>query len=64
MVINIDYISRKHFNKSNIIQWVWLFRSYKYVNGFQMRIFGLHINIRENKATEKLIALWLRRKDK
>ena len=48
-------MSTKYYNKSNIIQWVWMFRKYKYVKGFVMRIFGVYINVRESNATEKLI---------
>ena len=55
MKINVSYMSTKYYNKSNIIQWVWMFRKYKYVKGFVMRIFGVYINVRESNATEKLI---------
>ena len=36
---------------------MWYFRTYKFVRGFMLRIFGVHINIRERNATEKLIRI-------
>lgn len=57
MKININYCSIKHYNKTNITQWMWMFKQYKYVNGFIVRIFGVYINIRESNATEKLIRI-------
>jgi hypothetical protein len=33
-----------------------MFKRYKYVKGFIMRIFGVYINVRESNATDKLIA--------
>lgn len=56
MKINISYISTKHYDRTNITQWVWMFKRYTYVKGFRMQIFGIYINVRENNATEKLIA--------
>jgi len=56
MKINISYISTKHYDRTNIMQWAWMFKKYKYVSGFIMRIFGVYINVREKNATEKLIA--------
>lgn len=56
MKIDISYISTKHYDRTNIIQWMWMFKRYKHVKGFIMRVFGICINVRENNATEKLIA--------
>lgn len=56
MKFNISYISTKHYDKTNIFQWLWMFKRYKNVKGFIMQIFGIYINVRENNATEKLIA--------
>ena len=53
--MKISYCSTKHYDKTNITQWVWMFKKYKNVKGFIMRIFGVYVNIRENNATEKLI---------
>ncbi len=58
MKINISYCSTKHYDKSNIMQWVWMFKKYKFVKGFIFRMFGIYINIREKNSTEKLIKLW------
>jgi len=57
MRININYISTRHYNKNNIMQWVWMFKPYTYVRGFIMRIFGVYINVRERRALEKLIEI-------
>lgn len=38
--------------------WFFHFRKYRYVKGFNGRIFGIYFNVRENNATEKLIAIW------
>jgi hypothetical protein len=56
MKINISYISTKYYDRTNITQWMWMFKRYKNVKGFIMRIFGIYFNVRENNATEKLIA--------
>lgn len=56
MKINIGHISTKHYDRTTILQWVWIFKRYKYVKGFIMRIFGIYINVCENNAFEKLIA--------
>lgn len=55
MKINSSYISTKNYDRTNIIQWVWMFRRYTYIKGFVMRIFGIYINVRENNAREKMI---------
>jgi hypothetical protein len=55
MKININYCSTKFYDKTNIAQWMWMFKKYKNVKGFIMRIFGIYFNVRENNATEKLI---------
>ncbi len=58
MKINVKYISTKHYDRTNISQWMWMFKKYTGVRGFIIRIFGVYINCRENNATEKLIAKW------
>ena len=55
MKVNISYISIKHYDTSNIMKWIWMFKPYKHVKGVIIRIFGIYINIRENNATQKLI---------
>jgi len=55
MKINVNYISRKWYDKATIKSWFWYFRAYNYIRGFNMRICGVHFNIRENNATQKLI---------
>ncbi len=55
MKINVNYVSRKWYDKSTIKSWFWYFRSYSYIKGFNMRICGVHFNIRENNGTQKLI---------
>jgi hypothetical protein len=57
MKINVNYISIKHYDRTNITQWMWMFKRYTYVKGFTMRIFGIYINVRESNATEKLIKI-------
>lgn len=56
MKINVNYISTSHYNRTNIGQWMWMFKRYAFARGFIVRIFGIYINVRENNATEKLIA--------
>ena len=55
MKITLEYVSTKHYNGKNIIQWMWMFRKYAYVKGFTIRLFGININIRESNATQKMI---------
>lgn len=57
MQINVQYTSRKYYDKSNINQWVWHFRKYQFIKGFNMRILGVYINVRERNALEKLIGI-------
>ena len=54
MKVTITYVKKKYSFKN----WVWYFRAYKHVKGFSLRIFGIHINIRENNAHNKLIKKW------
>lgn len=58
MRIDISYTSRKYYNRSNILQWVWTYKPYIFVEGFILRIFGVYINVREDNATDKLIKLF------
>lgn len=55
MKININYTNPEHYDRTNITQWVWMFKKYTYARGFIMRIFGVYINVVENNITEKLI---------
>jgi hypothetical protein len=55
MKLKINYISTNWYDKSNIKQWMWYFRKWKGARGFTVRIFGVHMIIRENRAKEKLI---------
>ncbi len=57
MKINVSFISTKHYDKTNIHQWVWYIKKYKYIKGFIFRFFGIYFNVRENNATEKLIKI-------
>ena len=55
MKINVNYISTKWYDKTNIGSWFWYFRPYKFITGFNIRIFGIHFNIREKNGTDKII---------
>jgi hypothetical protein len=55
MKINVNYVSRKWYDKSTIKSWFWYFKPYSYIKGFNIRICGVHFNIRENNDTQKLI---------
>ena len=57
MKINVNYVSRKWYDNKNISSWFWYFKPYKYIKGFNMRICGIHFNIREKNATDKLISI-------
>jgi len=37
--------------------WFYMFKKYSYIKGFIIRICGVYINVREDNATEKLIAI-------
>ena len=63
MIINVNYVSRKWYDNTNIDQWLWYFKRYAYIKGFNMRICGIHFNIREKNATAKLIAISKRMSD-
>jgi len=55
MKIDITFITPHHYDWYNIGWWVWYYRPYKFIKGFNFRMFGFHFNVRENKAFEKLI---------
>ncbi len=57
MEVDISYCSTKHYDKTNIMQWVWMFKRYTYIKGFIVRIFGVYINVRENDSFNKLIKI-------
>lgn len=59
MKIDISYISTKYYDRTNIVQWMFMFKRYTAVRGFIMRVFGIYFNVRENNATEKLIKLFI-----
>jgi hypothetical protein len=54
MRINFNYTSIKHYDRTNIMQWVWMFKKYTFFRGFIMRIFGVYINVR-GENMKKLI---------
>lgn len=58
MKVNIDYVSTKWYHDApdGLRQWAFYFKRYSGVRGFILRVFGVHVNIRENGATDKLIA--------
>lgn len=64
MKFTISFISSKHYSLDTVTQWLWYYKPYKFVKGIVFRIFGIHFNIRESKATEKLIKLWDEKKAK
>lgn len=55
MKIDIKYISTKWFPIKKIGWWVFYFKKYTYIKGVQIRVFGIHFNIRETNATSKLL---------
>lgn len=55
MKVDINYISTKHFPINKLGWWTFYFKRYTYIGGFNLRIFGIHFNIREAHATEKLL---------
>ena len=48
MKVDIKYIGTKWFPIKKIGWWIFYFKKYTYIKGFQIRIFGFHFNIREN----------------
>lgn len=61
MKIDISFTSIKHYNWKNIHYWIWYFKTYKFVKAFIIRIFGVYINVREQSATQNLIAKGLKK---
>lgn len=59
MKVNISYVSTKYYDAHSIIQWAWMFKKYRHVKGFILRVFGVYLNIRENRSTEKLTKLFV-----
>jgi len=55
MKARVTFVRTKYYGRDNIMQWVWFFRKMRYVKGFIIRVFGFHLSIFENNATEKLI---------
>ena len=54
MRLNIKYISRKFFGKERIKDWIFSFRKYKHFRGFNLRLFGVHINVTEKDGLKNL----------
>lgn len=56
MKINVKYIGISGFPLDKILWWIFYFKKYKFIKGFNIRLFGVHFNIREDKALEKLLS--------
>lgn len=58
MKIGVSYTKRIHYKdaQNGLKQWFFYFRKYQNIRGFIMRICGVYFNIRENNATQKLVA--------
>lgn len=50
MEISFDVI--KYYNN---FCWFFYFRKYRYIKGFNIRLFGIHVNLRDKDSTNKLI---------
>lgn len=37
--------------------YLFMFKKYKYIKGFIVRIFGIYVNVREDMALQKLIEI-------
>lgn len=55
MKVDVNYVSVKWFPIDKIGWWLFYFKKYTYVKGFNLRILGIHFNVRENDATAKLL---------
>lgn len=53
MKINVKYISRDLFD-NRLRNWIFSFKKYKHMKGFNIRLFGLHFNVTEKGGVEKL----------
>lgn len=62
MKIDITWINPKIYPINKIGQWVWYFRQYKYLRGFNVRLFGFHFNIRENISITQINENYLKTK--
>ena len=62
MKVTCDFISPKHYDRTNFMQWAFRFWRYTFIRGFILRVFGLTINVTEKGATQKLINIHLERK--
>jgi hypothetical protein len=61
MKIDISYTKLSLYNNFGLKSrryWIFYFKKYSHVFGFHLRVFGIHFNIREKHATEKLLVLW------
>lgn len=56
MKIDVGYISTKWYDRKTIGWWIFYFKPYKLIKGFNLRICGIHLNIRESNGTAKMIA--------
>ena len=55
MRVTFKYISLKYYPLNKIGYWIWYFKRYSSIKGFNIRIFGCHFNVRENNTTAKII---------
>ena len=57
MKIDIVYVGLRHFPLSKIGWWAWYYKPYGLIKGFNLRICGVHFNIRESDGTRKMIEI-------
>lgn len=59
--ITISYVSLKHYKESSLRSiikfWLFYFKKYTFVKGFNLRVFGLNFNIREGGFLEKILKM-------
>lgn len=56
MDISIKYISLKYYKKSSKRYWLFYFYKFKYIFGFNIRLFGFHLTIKESNSLSKILA--------
>lgn len=53
MKITIKYIAREFFDNGKIRDWFFKFKRYKYLKGFYLRFFGVHLNVVERDSLKR-----------
>lgn len=57
MKVTVKFVNTSQYKDGHMKAWFFGYKAYTFIKGFTMMICGIHFNVRESNATEKLIAI-------